>query len=244
METLVRYFNVRPPTPYSAGTQYSAGDIIARGWIDAGDHVFVDKVSYNLHMPHRGEVFVFSTRGILGIDLDRLLRQQGVDPPTAQLLLSIERQLRQQAVEQPPPSSAAQILLRVEIERLLRQQGVEGSEFYIKRLAGLPLDNLRVASPLLYVNGHLAQEFGFQRVMNDKIPDYDRGYTNPSPVDAWYLTSPDATYTVPAGHYFAMGDNSANSLDGRYWGPVPQENLMGRGLFVYWPFLPHWGLVR
>jgi signal peptidase I len=70
------------------------------------------------------------------------------------------------------------------------------------------------------------------------------GYSNPSPADAYYLTDPDATYTVPAEHYFAMGDNSFNSFDSRYWGPVPQENLMGRGLFVYWPFLPHWGFVR
>ena len=44
--------------------------------------------------------------------------------------------------------------------------------------------------------------------------------------------------------YFALGDNSYNSYDSRYWGPVPDENLVGRGLFVYWPFYPHWGLIR
>jgi len=189
VETLGRDFHVL------IGRQYSAGDVIARGAIDAGDHVFVDKVSYNLHMPHRGEVFVFSTR-----DIRR-------------------------------------------IEEQLQKDRVEGSEFYIKRLAGLPLDTLRIDYPLFFVNGQEAQEFGLQRVMKDKADGYG-GYTNPNPADAWYLTTPDATYTVPAAHYFAMGDNSNNSFDSRYWGPVPQENLMGRGLFVYWPFLPHWGFVR
>jgi len=41
-----------------------------------------------------------------------------------------------------------------------------------------------------------------------------------------------------------VGDNSYNSYDSRYWGPVPEENLVGRGLFVYWPFNRHWGLIR
>jgi signal peptidase I len=49
---------------------------------------------------------------------------------------------------------------------------------------------------------------------------------------------------VPAKAYFALGDNSYNSYDSRWWGQVPEENLVGRGLFVYWPFIPHWGLIR
>lgn len=187
-DTLARYFRVVPGRPLRAG------EIIARGAVDAGDHVFVDKVSYNLHLPVRGEVFVFSTRGI------------------------------------------------PRIEHQLLQQGVEGSEFYIKRLAGLPLDTIRVDSPTLYIDGKVASEFGFQRVMNGQ--DGYHGYSNPSPFDAPYINSPDSSFTVPPVHYFAMGDNSFNSFDSRYWGPVPQENLMGRGIFVYWPFIPHFGFVR
>jgi len=41
---------------------------------------------------------------------------------------------------------------------------------------------------------------------------------------------------VPQGHVFAMGDNRLDSLDGRYWGFVPRENIVGRPLFVYWSF--------
>ena len=39
----------------------------------------------------------------------------------------------------------------------------------------------------------------------------------------------------------AMGDNSMNSLDGRAWGDFPQENVMGKFAFVFWPFNSRWG---
>jgi signal peptidase I len=201
-DTLRRSFGVEDGAiPWLPASHYHAGQIIARGAVDAGDHVFVDKVSYNLHTPHRGTVFVFSTRNI------------------------------------------------TRIQRGLEAQGIEGSEFYIKRLGGLPGDTLRIDSPLLYINGNEAPEFGFQRVMKKQGPFY-RGYSNPTmagpmdPTGALYLTSPTDTFTVPEHCYFALGDNSFNSSDSRYWGTVPEDNLMGRGLFVYWPFLPHWGFVK
>ncbi len=45
-------------------------------------------------------------------------------------------------------------------------------------------------------------------------------------------------YTIPDGDYFAMGDNSANSEDGRYWGFVPADNMIGKAYFIFWPILP------
>jgi signal peptidase I len=179
-DTLAHDFNVFP------GRLCHRGEIIARGAIDTGDQVFVDKFSYNFVKPHNGDVFVFRTNGIPDI----------------------------------------------------REDPIAGPPFYIKRLAGLPGDQLRIDPLFLYINGKKAEGYGFERVMSAR-PPY-RGYAPGNK----FLARPDQTFTVPRNGYFAMGDNSYNSFDSRYWGVVPDENLVGRGLFVYWPFYPHWGLIR
>jgi signal peptidase I len=179
-ETLKQDFKVAP------GNTYKRGEIIARGAVDTGDQVFVDKFSYNFVKPHRGEVFVFRTDGVLGI---------ASDPET-------------------------------------------GAPFFIKRLTGLPGDELRIDPPILSINGARAQGSGFERVMAAK--DGYRGYASGRD----FLADPSKPFSVPEGHYFAMGDNSYNSYDSRWWGPVAEHNLVGRGLLVYWPFNRHWGLIR
>jgi signal peptidase I len=132
---------------------------------------------------------------------------------------------------------------------VFRTNGIRGippgpdlsSEHYIKRLAGLPGDTLRIDQPRLFINGQEAKDYGFERVESQK--NGYTGYRN-FPGTTIYLGDPESTVTVPPEAYFALGDNSADSLDSRYWGFVPQMNVVGRGLFVYWPFSSHWGLVR
>ena len=117
------------------------------------------------------------------------------------------------------------------------------SEHFIKRLAGVPGDTLRIAEPDLFINGHPAENFVFKRV--ESRQNGYTGYTNQQlPQPMRYLGMPTDTVTIPPYSYFALGDNSANSLDSRYWGFVPADNVVGRGLFVYWPFTSHWGFPR
>jgi signal peptidase I len=83
--------------------------------------------------------------------------------------------------------------------------------------------------------------FGFERVMS-AVDGYN-GYVNIR--NATNLRKPGEKFEVPAGNYFALGDNSRGSSDSRFWGTVPEENVVGRGLLVYWPPLNgHIGLIR
>jgi len=184
-ETLVNHFHVRP------GKTYLPGQAIARGYADTGDQVFVDKFSYHFVRPSLGDVFVFRTNNIRGIE-----------------------------------------------------EQYANSQFYIKRIGGTAGDKLRIDPPLLYIDGAIPDVFGLKRVMS--LKDGYKGYSNQSAAGSrfMFLGTPEATFTVPPKSYFSLGDNSYNSADSRDWGIVPQQNVVGRGFIVYWPFTSHWGLIR
>ncbi len=109
----------------------------------------------------------------------------------------------------------------------------QGSQHYIKRLTGIPGDELAVVPPQLLVNGQPAEEPGIQRVASQE--GYYTGYTR---------QGGNLQVTLKEDQYWAMGDNSANSSDSRTWGVVPEENIVGRAAFVYYPFGHHFGKVN
>lgn len=160
------------------------GQIIARGFVDTGDQVIVDKFSYHWVRPKRGDVFVFTTNDIPYI-------QRGLPDPRM------------------------------------------GSQHYIKRLAGKPGDQLEVKDGKLFIDGEVAAEEGFQRVMSGE--DGYRGYA---------AEGIHRDVTLGEDEYFALGDNSYNSSDGRMWGTVPRKNLVGKAFWVYLPFGHHWGPIH
>ena len=116
-----------------------------------------------------------------------------------------------------------------------------GDQYYIKRLIGVPGDTIQIKEPVVWRNGApIAGAEAFQK--NAQRIDRYGGYQNGMAENgAQYLLNPDEKLAVPDGSYFAMGDNSANSADGRYWGFVPAKDVAGKPLFIYYPFTKHWG---
>ena len=198
------------PIPASV---FKPGDVLANFQTQTGDQVLVDKVTYNFRPPQRGEVFIFKTTGIQGLE-----NEHGA--------------------------------------------GGEGSEDFIKRCVALAGDIVQVKPPMLLVNNAPAtgaDVFAKQFARSDNYPGYTLVPYGPNfdrhSLGGGETANPDRpfdpndsensqTYYVPADCYWAMGDNSPNSEDSRYWDGVPRQNLIGRGYFVFWPFTSRWGFIH
>jgi len=121
----------------------------------------------------------------------------------------------------------------------------------VKRTIGIPGDRIHLRKGVVYLNGvaqvepHAIQPTADGIGMESYQPYRDDfPSVTPSPdeqvTEIWREELPEHIQgddlVVPPGFVFAMGDNRAESLDGRYWGFVPQQNILGRPLFVYWSF--------
>ncbi|HWA11368.1 MAG TPA: signal peptidase I [Opitutaceae bacterium] len=115
-------------------------------------------------------------------------------------------------------------------------------EYFIKRLAGLPGDRIEIREPAIYRNGKpIEGAAAFEA--NARREGLYRGYFN-DPMGRAPNLRAGVTLTVPPRSYLALGDNSLISEDGRYWGFVPDKEVMGRPLFIYYPFTRRWGPAK
>ena len=99
---------------------------------------------------------------------------------------------------------------------------------FIKRVIGLPGDTVEVRSRQVFINGARIEEAYAHYLF--PVGDDEAG--------AFDVRARYGPVTVPAAHYFMMGDNRDNSQDSRYWGFLPAHYVKGRALMIYWSFEP------
>jgi len=116
------------------------------------------------------------------------------------------------------------------------------SQNYVKRVMGVPGDRIKVVDKVVYLNGKALTEPYAQHVFpnlepyRDNFPSEPRGpvYDRARQMLAEHVVNGELV--VPPESYFAMGDNRDNSLDSRYWGFVPRENIIGKPLLIFWSY--------
>ena len=190
------------------GTHYVKGQDVCRIKVITGDHLFVDRLTYNFRKPHRGEIIVFETAGIP--------------------------------------------------EDMRDRYRIPSNEFYIKRLVGLPGERVQIGDDRhLIIDGrrldaatpHFENVYGF----DPKSPPHDSeysGHVNGTVSQKYNLglgippLFPDerTVYSVPGNYCMPMGDNTCNSSDSRFWGAIPEDYVIGKSFFVYWPLTKRFGI--
>ncbi|MEX2262588.1 MAG: signal peptidase I [Bryobacteraceae bacterium] len=145
----------------------------------------------------------------------------------------------------PPGPVSKYLLPYTEVRRgdiIVFRYPVDIRQTFVKRVIGVPGDRIRIENKQVYLNGRLLEEpYKYHKM------DYIDSYRDNFPGEPNTRVSEgaeimlekhvaDGQVVIPADSYFAMGDNRDSSLDSRYWGFVPRENIIGKPLIIYWSY--------
>jgi len=118
--------------------------------------------------------------------------------------------------------------------------------YVVKRIIGIPGDRIHLREGVVYRNGEKLDEPYVIHQSGDEVNLYRDNFPEVAPSEMnnvtpdWEMALPHHIegddLVVPPNSYFGMGDNRDVSLDSRYWGFIPEENVIGRPMFIYWSF--------
>jgi signal peptidase I len=120
---------------------------------------------------------------------------------------------------------------------------VHPQQHFVKRVVGIPGDHVHLFRGTVFVNGKALDDSHFaihkSRQIDSYRDDFPAGnYISPEVDSSWWVEMHNVVrqgdIVIPPDKYFVLGDNRDESLDSRYWGFVPRENIIGRPLLIYW----------
>jgi signal peptidase I len=193
------------------GHEYHKGEDVVNLRVNAGDHLFVDRLSYNFRKPARGDTIVFETAGIPAehretakwtIPADQFYIKRLVGLPGEKISIGNDRHLRVNGVR------------------------LDASTPHFENVYGFDPNKPPHESHWSgHLNGTVGQNYGLWDAYHG--PDLFPGE--------------ETVYQIPPDSCMPMGDNTCNSLDSRYWGAIPEKYVIGRSFFVYWPLTDRFG---
>ena len=198
-------------------------------------------------IPHRGVIAEWTVTIILLLFGTTTLVQAFVIPTGSmeESLLIGDHLLVDKLAYSPHGSIDEYLLPYQDVQRgdiIVFRYPMDLSQTFVKRVVGLPGDRLRLVDKKLILNGQTVDEpYVIHRTAYiDQYRDNFPGQPNtPIPERALEMLRQNVVrneIVVPPNNYFAMGDNRDQSLDSRYWGFVPRENIIGKPLLIYWSY--------
>lgn len=120
---------------------------------------------------------------------------------------------------------------------------VHPQQHFVKRVVGVPGDRVHLFRGKVFVNDKALDDSAFAIHKGLQFDSYrdnfpSGNYISPEVNSSWWVEMHNVLYNgeivVPPGNFFVLGDNRDDSLDSRYWGFVPRENITGRPFLIYW----------
>jgi signal peptidase I len=237
---------------------FEQGELFLRGYLELGDHLFVDRTYLPFHEPERGDVTVFRTDHIRHMNGSRLN-----GPYYIKRLVGMpgdELRIRHDHVEVRRPGEwDFRPLTAKDNPGFGRIYSGKGGYRGHTHLGGFCLTD---DDDIFYIprKGDLLKidvqtlDCWIQKVDSDHFVPYRQGHVG-MPIMAqgvpetlawlnacgWFERVEENVYRFRYDHFLMLGDNTENSSDGRAWGTIPRANLVGRASFVWWPFTRRWG---
>lgn len=104
---------------------------------------------------------------------------------------------------------------------------VPAGDIYVKRIVGLPGEHVSVEAHSIFING--------QKLIEPEIFEKILAQTNSIVPDSAQFRGTYNDVQLRADEYYVLGDNFANSLDSRYYGPIKDGYFVGKAVWIYWP---------
>ena len=145
----------------------------------------------------------------------------------------------------PPGPISKYLLPYTEVKRgdiIVFRYPVDIRQTFVKRVIGIPGDRIRVENKQVFRNGEKLNEpykvhkANYLDPYRDNFPSQPYHSLSDRALEMLERNVVNGEIVVPPQSYFAMGDNRDNSLDSRYWGFVPRENIIGKPLIIYWSY--------
>lgn len=197
------------------GRVYHKGDDVVKMKVHAGDHLFVDRLTYNFHRPRRGDIVVFETKGI---------------PEEERDTWNI-----------PANEFYIKRLVGLGGETISLHQDYDVANVPTFGGKTISVGNLIVnGKPITANTRHFENLYSFSNPpMGTKTIRYEKNHYYGHAMIRNLSSGLD--YQIRPNYLFVMGDNTMNSLDSRFWGDFPEKSVIGKSFFVYWPLTKRFG---
>jgi signal peptidase I len=200
------------------GTEVKAGDEFVKLRVISGDHLFVDRVTYNFRRPRRGDIVVFETHGIEGI--------KALNPNSPELWDTYY-------IKRLCGLPGERLSLRPDCVVLHPRYGAPNAGHLVingtnEITAATPHFETVYSFPDVHIDRARARS-------NRELPTVEFHEDHYYGHGLMEKLAPGFTHTNLPNHFFVMGDNTFNSSDSRYWGDFDEHKVIGKSFFVYWP---------